>query len=265
MAVCQRIRRIRHIGRKIGLEDWFRPLPLIRWLRSKQGEEMTDEQKPEFQRARSEEQRVARRTAILRAARDLLEGVPVSGISLRELSRKVDLSKTNVVRYFETREAVFFTLLNQELEEWLVDLRDELANEFSSRAAKPIELAHVLASAIGKRPIVCKLWSALGGELETNISPDAVRAFKLEHTERQDELGHIIAESLPELGLKNARELVSMIVILVAGLWPFANPSASVIEALEHPALSESRVDFVQRLSRLIYISTMGILESSRR
>lgn len=225
---------------------------------------MADEQKPEFQRARSEEQRAARRTVILRAARDLLEGGPVSEISLRELSRKVDLSKTNVVRYFETREAVFFALLNQELEEWLAGLRDELANEFSSKAVKPVELAHALATAIGRRPIICKLWSALGGELETNISPDTVRAFKLVHTERQDELGHIIADALPELGAKNARELVSTIVILVAGLWPFANPSASVLEALRHPALSESRVDFVQRLSRLIYTSTMGILESSR-
>lgn len=224
---------------------------------------MADEQKPEFQRARSEEQRAARRTVILRAARELLEGGPVSEISLRELSRKVDLSKTNVVRYFETREAVFFALLNQELEEWLAGLRDELANEFSS-AVKPMELAHALATALGTRPIICKLWSALGGELETNISSDTVRAFKLVHAERQDELGHIIAESLPELGAKNARELASTIVILVAGLWPFANPSASVLEALKYPALSESKVDFVQRLSRLIYISTMGILESSR-
>src|ERR1044071_6264197 len=80
----------------------------------------------DFQRARSPEQREARRRAILGVAANLLAETPLSEISLRELARRVGLSKTNVVRYFETREAVFFALLNQTIDDWVSELPGEL-------------------------------------------------------------------------------------------------------------------------------------------
>ncbi len=64
---------------------------------------MTDDRPTEFQRARSAEQREVRRRAILRTAAELPAEMPVRDVSLRELSRRVGLSETNVVRYFETR------------------------------------------------------------------------------------------------------------------------------------------------------------------
>ncbi|WP_410816231.1 TetR/AcrR family transcriptional regulator [Micromonospora sp. 050-3] len=67
---------------------------------------------------------------------DLAE-MPVSDISLRELVRRVGLSKTNVVRYFETREAVFFALLNQAISELLDDLPSELPH---ATATQPLSL-----------------------------------------------------------------------------------------------------------------------------
>ena len=39
----------------------------------------------------------------------------------------VDLAKPNVLRYFESREAVLLELLDQFLQEWLTELAGELA------------------------------------------------------------------------------------------------------------------------------------------
>ena len=58
-----------------------------------------------FQRARRPEQIEARRCAILDAARAMLGSRPVADISLRELSESVGLAKSNVLRYFDSREA----------------------------------------------------------------------------------------------------------------------------------------------------------------
>lgn len=58
-----------------------------------------------FQRARSEEQREGRRRAILDTAAAMLTEMPVADLSLNELSRRVGLAKSNVLRYFESREA----------------------------------------------------------------------------------------------------------------------------------------------------------------
>ena len=68
-----------------------------------------------FQRARSEEQRDPRRRAILDTAAAMLAEMPVAEVSLNELSRRVGLAKSNVLRYFESREAVLLELLDDRL------------------------------------------------------------------------------------------------------------------------------------------------------
>ena len=66
-----------------------------------------------FQRARRPEQIEARRCAILDAARAMLGSRPVADISLRELSESVGLAKSNVLRYFDSREAIFLEVLDE--------------------------------------------------------------------------------------------------------------------------------------------------------
>src|SRR5579863_3920251 len=79
-----------------------------------------------FQRARSEQQREMRRRAILDAATAMLAEMPVAEITLNELSRRTGLAKSNVLRYFESREAVLLELLDSMLQGWLADLAAEL-------------------------------------------------------------------------------------------------------------------------------------------
>ncbi|CAM5259819.1 TetR/AcrR family transcriptional regulator OS=Streptomyces tendae OX=1932 GN=F3L20_19655 PE=4 SV=1 [Streptomyces tendae] len=74
-----------------------------------------------FQRARSEEQREVRRQAILDTTAAMLEEMPIGAISLNELSRRV-LAKSNVLRYFESREAILLELLDRAWRQWVADL-----------------------------------------------------------------------------------------------------------------------------------------------
>src|SRR6476646_3584373 len=79
-----------------------------------------------FQRARSDEQRALRSEAILDTAAAMLDEMPVSDISLNELSRRVGLAKSNVVRYFDSREDVLLELLTRSMREWLAGLAADL-------------------------------------------------------------------------------------------------------------------------------------------
>ncbi|MEV6304223.1 TetR family transcriptional regulator [Actinoplanes sp. NPDC051861] len=207
-----------------------------------------------FQRARTQEQRTARRTAILGAAAGLLSEAPLSEISLRELARRVGLSKTNVVRYFETREAVFFALLNQTAQDWVDGLPGDLPE------AEPVVVMDALARSLSRQPLLCELWSALGTELERNISAEAVRDFKLAHAEVQARLAVLLRVRMPGLKETAARELVAHLILLVAGLWPFANPAPAVAEAVRDPRLAHSRVDFAARLGRALQVTVTGLL-----
>jgi AcrR family transcriptional regulator len=79
-----------------------------------------------FQRARSEEQREERRQAILGAAAEMLSEMQVADISLNELSRRAGLAKSNVLRYFESREAILLELLDSAWQDWLARLARDL-------------------------------------------------------------------------------------------------------------------------------------------
>src|ERR1700754_5318237 len=78
-----------------------------------------------FQRARSDEQRALRSQAILDTAAAMLREMPSADLSLNELSRRVGLAKSNVLRYFDSREAVLLELLDTRIREWLAHLTEE--------------------------------------------------------------------------------------------------------------------------------------------
>ena len=96
-----------------------------------------------FSRARSEEQRAQRREDILAAAAVLLVDTRVAELSLNELARRVGLAKSNVLRYFESREAVLLELYGREFAAWLDALEARLAS-ITSRT--PASLAAAVAA-----------------------------------------------------------------------------------------------------------------------
>src|ERR1700751_263650 len=89
-------------------------------------ETRTDGRDETFQRARRPEQREVRRQAVLDAAAAMLVDDPASEISLREISRRVGLATSNVLRYFDSREAIFLELLARESTSWLDAMEYEL-------------------------------------------------------------------------------------------------------------------------------------------
>jgi AcrR family transcriptional regulator len=220
--------------------------------------------RPDFQRARRPEQREQRRQMILDTAAAMLAEMPVADISLRELSRRVGLAGSNVLRYFETREGVFLALLDQLSEEWLDQLECDLGASASPGPGKPIDqverIAGTLARGLASRPLLCELTSVLSGVLERNVSVDSVREFKRRAIARNGRLAGLIRKHLPDLGDRAALETASLSTTLLAGLWPLANPGPVVRAATEDPALAAAHVDFTGRMSRGLLLILAGQL-----
>ncbi|MCX4679068.1 TetR/AcrR family transcriptional regulator [Streptomyces sp. NBC_01433] len=223
---------------------------------------MSDSVDTAFQRARRPEQREHRRQAILDAATALLAEMPAAEISLRELGRRVGLSKSNVIRYFETREAVFLELLDRFTQEWLDALDQELSAP-PVRGTPPSatdQVATTWARSLAQRPFLCELWSILSAVLERNVSVDAIRAFKLKEVQHRTRLARMINARIPELDSENAMRLATTSIIFTMGLWPIANPSPAVTEATRDPRLADSCIDFTQTLRSALNTTITGLL-----
>ncbi|WP_329352947.1 TetR family transcriptional regulator [Streptomyces sp. NBC_01261] len=112
-----------------------------------------------FQRARSDEQRLVRRQNILRTAAEMLAEMPLSALCLNELSRRVGLAKSNVLRYFASREAVLLDLLEESAREFLDDADEPLRARVDPSEpldARIVAVASGAASAFAARPATTK-------------------------------------------------------------------------------------------------------------
>jgi AcrR family transcriptional regulator len=184
-----------------------------------------------FQRARRPDQIEARRTAILAAARELLAEHPVADISLRELSCRVGLAKSNVLRYFDSREAVFLEVLDGEWADWLDNLDFGGPAPADPGFAREERVAGTIAATLASRRLLCELVSAMAPVLERNISLEFARDFKTRAAVNTERLGSLVRESVPELSPGGARHFALGVVVLVSGSWPFANPTEAVAVA----------------------------------
>ncbi|MDX3192210.1 TetR family transcriptional regulator [Streptomyces sp. MN03-5084-2B] len=186
-----------------------------------------------FQRARRPEQIEARRRAILAVARELLAERPVADISLRELSCRVGLAKSNVLRYFDSREAIFLEVLDGAWTAWLDDLEGALGEPGPAEPgfAREERIAAAIAATLAGQPVLCELMSAMAPVLERNIPVEFARSFKRRAAANTERLGELVRVRVPELPPDAARHFARGVVVLVSGTWPAAHPTAAVAAA----------------------------------
>ena len=216
-----------------------------------------------FQRARSEEQREIRRRAILDTAAAMLDEMPVADVSLNELSRRVGLAKSNVLRYFESREAVLLELLDAFLGSWLAELAEDLAAGVEAQAAPEVragQLAEVLSRSLSERVVLCDLFGAQGGVLERNVSVEVAKRHKRDSLARLAAMTDLMRRHLPELG-DGAQMFCLMSLASAGALSSYVPPPPSLLAAYaEEPALGVLHLDLRDAL-RVSFTSTLlGVL-----
>ncbi|WP_329391094.1 TetR/AcrR family transcriptional regulator [Streptomyces sp. NBC_01716] len=217
-----------------------------------------------FQRARSEEQRAQRRRAILDTAASMLTEMPVSQVSLNELSRRVGLAKSNVLRYFESREAVLLDLLDVAWREWTEYLEGALASDIDARAPlreRGDQVAAVLAASLADRPVLCDLTSSQAAVLERNVSPDVAAEFKRTAIANVGKLAALVRAHVPELSEQDAPRFAAYCVLTAGAIWTHTQPSAAMLAAYEaDPSLAAMRIDFAPSLREVLEVGLSGLL-----
>ena len=219
-----------------------------------------------FQRARNEEQREIRRTAILDTAMAMLDEMPVAEVGLNELSRRVGLAKSNVLRYFESREAILLELLGSAMQAWLAEVSDELAADIDphlSAVERGDQLAAVLSGSLARNTVLCDLFNAQAAVLEHNVSVDVVVRHKRSAMEATGVAVETIRRHVPELG-DGARAVCMATLLLAGALSAYSRPPASALAAYEvDPALAQLAPDLRSDLESTVATLITGTLARS--
>src|ERR1700761_2472956 len=227
-----------------------------------------------FQRARRPEQKEQRREAILAAAADLARRDGVRAVSLSDIVRAIDIHKSALLRYFETREQIFLELTAREWRDWEAEVTTALGEiaagdgtsgsvgrtdaEASARAADAV--AAILARSFVSRPLLCDLLPHAALNLERHASIEAVRAYKETSTGAVAAVAEALAGPLPELGDEERREAVSYVALLAGSMYQIATPPEPLARLYEEePRLGHFLLDLEGRLTRAATVLLAGL------
>jgi AcrR family transcriptional regulator len=205
---------------------------------------------PSFQRARKPDEKAHRRKAILGAAADLFDTEGLDGVSLNAVARRVGIAKSNLYRYFETREAIFLALLNEDITECVAAVEERLAR--LSGEIDACLVARVLAETIVASPRFCALEAAVSTVLEQNISEELAAHYKRSVLRVGVRLGNALRAALPSLPASAVGPLLRYMHAAIAGLYPLANPAPAAARALRDAQLAVLRSDFAEDLEGML-------------
>ncbi|GIJ51776.1 TetR family transcriptional regulator [Virgisporangium aliadipatigenens] len=208
-----------------------------------------------FRRARRPDQKDQRREAIVTAARRLAERSGVARVSLGDIATEVGLAKSNVLRYFGTREEIYLHLTMRTGTDWAEAVTAGLPHARGIPA-----MSGVLADAFVDRPLYCDLTTHAETMLEHNVSVAALKVFKEWAIGMYWQVGRGISSTCPELSAEDGAALVMAASAFVAKLFPLTRPPEALRELYaREPTIARAFPPFRPTLTRMVAATAAGI------
>lgn len=204
---------------------------------------------PSFQRARKPQEIEARRERLLAAAAELFDAEGPQGAGLNAIAAKAGFSKSNVYRYFESREQVLLELFLSEMKSLVPAFCARVA---ATTAGDVPALAAVIADEFIARQRLGRLMAILIGTLEANVSEATIMHTKRTMGVQARQLAVAIDAKLPGASVADCLWAISMVGTLVSGMWPAAHPSPVAARVLARDEFAAFRPSIERDLPRAV-------------
>lgn len=209
-----------------------------------------------FQRARKPEEISQRREQLLAAAVELFDAEGPSGAGLNAIAAKAGFTKSNVYRYFESREQVLIELFRDEF----AALVEAMEMAILAEAGGDVDgvAAAVTRTFLG-HPRCCALFAIFSSTLEQNVSEATIAEVKLYLADQTRRIALALNARLPSASVDSCAWAIAMAGSLVAGMWPAANPPPAAAAVLARPGFEHLRMDMARHLPRAIRALLLSI------
>ena len=210
-----------------------------------------------WERARTSDQQEHRSQEILAAAAALFRELTYEEVSLNAIAREAGFAKSNIYRYFGSREEIFLHLYLDDFRAWADEFVEVLKTLPAETAAE--RLAKVWLDVLMKHDRMLDLTPILGIALERNASEDALFHFKINSHRLLGEIITGLMVPLPMLDAQQGAALVMRVHGLIAGLWPFSKPNETMEAVMRRPELSSFTFDLHELLRESIELFVRDI------
>ena len=212
----------------------------------------------DWQRARTPEKIEERKGAILEAAKDLFSRERYEDISFNGIAAEAGFTKSNVYRYFSSREEIFLLIYSELAAEWSNSMIQYYRSLKPGLGVEHFAEGTVKVTAQHKQFL--DLSPLLFISLEKNSSPEQLLAFKeltvnvvTEHTAELQRL-------FPKITSENVYFFLRIFQTVAASFWASAHPNKELKKIYQKPEFESIAPDFERELKRAVLIVMSGIL-----
>lgn len=203
----------------------------------------------DFRRARQPDQVQVRRATLLKAAVELFDAQGANGAGLNAIAARAGFTKSNVYRYFESREHVLLELFLDEyarLTEGITSILEGGVEDSVDYAADAI------ASAFIAQPRCCSLMTMFSAVLEQNVTAATVETVKRAILKHNRTIVTAMARQLPRSSEEDRGWALAMTLSLLAGMWPGAHPAPAAAAVMAKPEFAGMALDPRRDLTRAV-------------
>ncbi|MEP4484342.1 MAG: TetR family transcriptional regulator [Halioglobus sp.] len=203
------------------------------------------------QRARTPEQKQARKNAIVQAARQLMNESSIDEITIAALADCSGLARGTAYTYFTSKEALFLSVMESDLRQWVDDLtvQVEAMNAEDVRDALPA----IIGESLWHHPRLLDLMATLHATLETRASEGDIRQFKLALADITRPFAALL-EAKCQLAEGAGYSFLLTANALAIGLGQMAKPTPRVAAVIDtEPALHRFKIDFEQQFTQTLH------------
>lgn len=199
----------------------------------------------------------ARKEEIIRACASLYETMSFKDITIKEIGAVTSFTRTSIYNYFQTKEEIFLALLQQEYENWIVDL-DKIAE--THEAMTNDVLAQELAQSLERRVLLLKLMSMNHYDMEENSRIERLVDFKTAYGNSIRALERLLAKFCPQMGPANRQQFLYAFLPFVYGVYPY-----TAVTDKQKKAMERAGTNFVyMSIYEMVYTCTRQLLAGNQ-
>ncbi len=216
-------------------------------------------------RAVKDEQKQERRQALLDVTWELFQTMPYQTLTMHDVAERAGLAKGTIYLYFKTKEALFLSLQEQQLQAWFdeVDARLQVPPEASEDSIQHV--IRVLRETLDRRPAFTRLLAIMHSVLEQNIDFATALHFKQILLMRVSRTGTLLETQLPFLTMGQGAQVLLRIHALVIGLQQLADPAPIIQRVLNERQMQIFAIDFAHEFSETVRALLYGLQSIASR
>ncbi len=216
----------------------------------------------DWKRARTDEKKSVRKDAIYSAALTLFKKDGYEKVSLNGIAAEAGFTKSNIYRYFSSREEIFLNIFSNLFEKWVDDclaqlrkLEEDVRIELFAKTYVQSMLPHTQ---------FLDLTPLLFISLEKNSSFEQLIIFKEVARDRLYEIAVEVCRIFPSLTIQEAFKYLNLSFAATTNYWAVSTENEELKKIYQMPEFEMLKPNFEQDLTTAIEIILRGLDRSQK-